>query len=66
LDTHGPIDRARRARRAPGPDVAHMIEGDRTPVMPKDLRADLGFWRILCPLTGSHRGSGPGQEKRDR
>jgi 2-methylisocitrate lyase-like PEP mutase family enzyme len=29
-----------------------MIEGGRTPVLPKDQLADLGFQLILYPLTG--------------
>lgn len=39
-------------RRAPAPNVANMIEGGRTPVLPKDRMADLGFPLILYPLTG--------------
>lgn len=39
-------------RRSPAPNVANMIEGGRTPVLPKDQLADLGFQLILYPLTG--------------
>jgi 2-methylisocitrate lyase-like PEP mutase family enzyme len=38
--------------RAPGPNVANMIEGGRTPVLPKDELARLGFHLILYPLAG--------------
>ena len=39
-------------RRAPAPNVANMIEGGRTPVLPQAQLADLGFQLILYPLTG--------------
>src|SRR4051794_20820991 len=39
-------------RRAPAPNVANMIEGGRTPVLPRAQLADLGFQLILYPLTG--------------
>src|SRR5215468_5578478 len=39
-------------RRSPAPNVANMIEGGRTPVLPKDRIADLGFQLILYPLSG--------------
>ena len=39
-------------RRAPGPNVANMIEGGKTPVLPKDELAALGFHLILYPLAG--------------
>jgi 2-methylisocitrate lyase-like PEP mutase family enzyme len=37
-------------RRSPAPNVANMIEGGRTPVLPKQELADLGFQLILYPL----------------
>tara|TARA_B100000029_G_scaffold405643_1_gene406068 strand:- start:2098 stop:2964 length:867 start_codon:yes stop_codon:yes gene_type:complete len=40
------------ARRAPKPTVANMIEQGRTPVLPQQELADLGFQLILYPLTG--------------
>jgi len=40
------------ARRAPKPTVANMIEQGRTPVLPKQELANLGFQLILYPLTG--------------
>jgi 2-methylisocitrate lyase-like PEP mutase family enzyme len=47
------LDRlAEIGRRAPGPNVANMIEGGRTPVLPKDELARLGFHLILYPLAG--------------
>jgi 2,3-dimethylmalate lyase len=39
-------------RRAPGPVVANMIEKGRTPVLPKEKLAELGFHLILYPLAG--------------
>lgn len=39
-------------QRSPGPNVANMIEGGRTPVLPSDEMADLGFQLILYPLSG--------------
>ena len=39
-------------RRSPAPNVANMIEGGRTPVLPKDELARLGFHLILYPLAG--------------
>jgi 2-methylisocitrate lyase-like PEP mutase family enzyme len=38
--------------RSPGPNVANMIEGGKTPVLPKDQLSQLGFQLILYPLTG--------------
>jgi 2-methylisocitrate lyase-like PEP mutase family enzyme len=37
-------------RRAPRPNVANMIEGGKTPVVPKEQLAALGFALILYPL----------------
>ena len=39
-------------QRSPGPNVANMIEGGRTPVLPKDQLVQLGFHIILYPLAG--------------
>jgi methylisocitrate lyase len=39
-------------RRAPKPIVANMIEGGKTPLLPKAQLADLGFQLILYPLSG--------------
>jgi methylisocitrate lyase len=39
-------------RRAPAPNVANMIEGGRTPVLPREELARLGFHLILYPLAG--------------
>jgi 2-methylisocitrate lyase-like PEP mutase family enzyme len=39
-------------RRSPAPNVANMIEGGKTPVLPKAQLAALGFHLILYPLTG--------------
>jgi methylisocitrate lyase len=37
-------------RRSPAPNVANMIEGGKTPVLPTQQLADLGFQLILYPL----------------
>ena len=39
-------------RLAPPPNVANMIEGGRTPVLPREELARLGFHLILYPLAG--------------
>lgn len=39
-------------RRAPKPIVANMVEGGKTPVLPKAELAAMGFQLILYPLTG--------------
>ncbi len=39
-------------RRSPGPNVANMIEGGRTPMLPTEDLASLGFHLILYPLSG--------------
>ncbi len=39
-------------RRAPPPIVANMIEGGKTPVLPREQLAELGFGLILYPLAG--------------
>jgi 2-methylisocitrate lyase-like PEP mutase family enzyme len=39
-------------RRAPAPVVANMIEKGKTPVLPKERLAELGFHLILYPLAG--------------
>ena len=39
-------------RRSPAPNVANMIEGGRTPVLPSERLAEMGFQLILYPLTG--------------
>jgi 2,3-dimethylmalate lyase len=39
-------------QRSPAPNVANMIEGGRTPVLPKDELTRLGFHLILYPLAG--------------
>lgn len=39
-------------RRSPGPNVANMIEGGKTPVLAKEELARLGFHLILYPLAG--------------
>lgn len=45
-------DLAEIGRRAPAPNVANMIDGGRTPVLPQDRLAELGFQLILYPLAG--------------
>lgn len=38
-------------RRAPKPMVANMVEGGKTPVLPREQLAEMGFQLILYPLT---------------
>jgi 2-methylisocitrate lyase-like PEP mutase family enzyme len=38
-------------KRSPAPNVANMIEGGRTPLLPKHQLIELGFQLILYPLT---------------
>ena len=45
-------------RRAPGPNVANMIEGGKTPVLPREQLAAMGFHLILYPLTGLFTAAG--------
>lgn len=53
VEAPGSIDQlAEVGRRSPGPNVANMIEGGKTPVLPKEKLAELGFDLILYPLTG--------------
>ncbi len=42
---------AQIGRRAPKPTVANMLEGGKTPVLPKSQLAEMGFQLILYPLT---------------
>ncbi len=39
-------------KRVPKPMVANMIEGGKTPVLPKEQLSEMGFQLILYPLTG--------------
>ncbi len=39
-------------KRVPKPMVANMIEGGKTPVLPKEALEEMGFQLILYPLTG--------------
>ena len=45
-------------RRAPKPTVANMIEQGRTPVLPREELAALGFQLVLYPLTGLYAAAG--------
>ena len=53
VEAPGSVDQlAEIGRRAPRPIVANMLEGGKTPVLPKEQLATLGFQLILYPLTG--------------
>jgi len=39
-------------RRAPAPNVANMLEGGKTPILPTARLAELGFQLIVYPLSG--------------
>ncbi len=45
-------DLAEIGRRAPGPNVANMVAGGKTPILPKEELAAMGFHLILHPLCG--------------
>lgn len=49
---HSEAQMAEIGKRSPAPNVANMIEGGKTPVLPKDRLAEMGFHLILYPLTG--------------
>jgi 2-methylisocitrate lyase-like PEP mutase family enzyme len=53
IEAPGTVEQlAEVGRRVPKPAVANMIEGGRTPVLPKDRLVELGFQLILYPLAG--------------
>jgi 2-methylisocitrate lyase-like PEP mutase family enzyme len=45
-------DLAEVGRRSPAPNVANMIEGGKTPVLPIERLAELGFHLVVYPLAG--------------
>ena len=53
IEAPGTVEQlAEIGRRVPRPMVANMIEGGKTPVLPRERLAELGFQLILYPLTG--------------
>jgi methylisocitrate lyase len=53
VEAPGSLDElAEIGRRVPRPMVANMIEGGKTPVLPRERLAELGFQLILYPLAG--------------
>jgi len=53
VEAPGSLEQLREiGKRVPKPMVANMIEGGKTPVLPKEELADMGFQLILYPLTG--------------
>ena len=53
IEAPGTVEQlAEIGRRVPRPMVANMIEGGKTPVLPRERLADLGFQLILYPLAG--------------
>jgi 2-methylisocitrate lyase-like PEP mutase family enzyme len=53
VEAPGSLEQLREiGQRVPKPMVANMIEGGKTPVLPKQELADMGFQLILYPLTG--------------
>ena len=53
VEAPGSVDElAEIGRRSPAPNVANMLEGGKTPVIPKQQLAELGFQLILYPLAG--------------
>jgi len=45
-------DLAEIGRRSPAPNVANMIEGGKTPVLPLERLTELGFHLVVYPLAG--------------
>jgi len=45
-------DLAEIGRRSPAPNVANMIEGGKTPVLPLERLSELGFHLVVYPLAG--------------
>jgi 2-methylisocitrate lyase-like PEP mutase family enzyme len=53
IEAPGSVEQlAEIGRRVPKPMVANMIEGGKTPVLPREQLAEMGFQLILYPLTG--------------
>ncbi len=53
IEAPGTVEQlAEIGRRVPRPMVANMIEGGKTPVLPRKRLAELGFQLILYPLAG--------------
>jgi 2-methylisocitrate lyase-like PEP mutase family enzyme len=53
VEAPGSIEQLKEiGKRVPKPMVANMIEGGKTPVLPKEELAEMGFQLILYPLTG--------------
>ncbi len=53
VEAPGSVDQlAHVGARVPKPTVANMIEGGKTPVLPKEKLAQMGFSLILYPLAG--------------
>ena len=53
IEAPGSVEQlAEIGRRVPRPMVANMIEGGKTPVLPRERLAELGFQLILYPLAG--------------
>ena len=53
VEAPGSLEQLRAiGRRSPHPNVANMIEGGKTPILPKAELAELGFQLILYPLAG--------------
>ena len=53
IEAPGSVEQlAEIGRRVPKPMVANMIEGGKTPVLPRDELAAMGFQLILYPLAG--------------
>ena len=53
IEAPGSVEQlAEIGRRVPRPMVANMIEGGKTPVLPRDQLAAMGFQLILYPLAG--------------
>ena len=53
IEAPGSVEQlAEIGRRSPAPNVANMLEGGKTPILPKDQLAAMGFQLIVYPLSG--------------
>lgn len=53
VEAPGSVDQlAEIGRRSPAPNVANMLEGGKTPLLPRERLAEMGFGLIVYPLSG--------------
>ena len=53
IEAPGSVEQMKQVcRQAPAPNVANMIEGGKTPVLPRDELVEIGYQLIVQPLSG--------------